>query len=1370
MESKAIIDLQTGISRITEACRKENQSFFFYYGAGVSSPTVPLAEKTCEHCLTFRDKGEREYENRLDDHYTEILKNSFDITDDFNTFIKSQTDALPSESSQLLARLLVGRMPAKLAMTGNFDTGVEQAVRNMGENIRVWQSCPEEEGLPGDISLVYLQGSREEYSLEGLRSQHPVTGADENTDDERETFLRDQLSQRGCLVLGFSGREDNVFMRALSLALKQDSLGGDIFWFLYREEEFHALPKWLREHPQVVFVGKDGNPRDLFPFPMESDSRVLQVPIGDFLPLADNRNLPAAQVLKELVRALSVPLPDLLSNPMLFLQTMQNRFLADYGMNDSSLIKGKVDGYSLQTKKSLPLDAVREKLLAYQYQQAAESLLAMDPKAMKDQLDDYLQLVLQTIKGFGTQKVASDLLQKAIVFVDKAKKGKMLTHKTALRTRLGLILEARGDSQGAQAQYQVVLDLLKSVKPGDQVLDGYYDLSMLHYSLCHMKAKRPEEALAGLKDGFRKKENQGWERLCKAYYLADAGQYKVAHGLLRSEILDVPSEYLSLLCLYSEGEFEGLAGHIRDLLHSLQQGAKTMHKKAVLYYLLADLESRDENGYQLKSWNKLINRYKGAFDEDVRRIRAKSMLRKAKALRETGGYVEAIKVYDQLETDYLKDWDSEMVLLRLRAVLEKATVKSELGWTEDARTDLESLIADYGSLSSSRARELVVQGKYALAALSMTADDGEKASELFRDIADNYDCEESAIIRTYMATALLELAKMYRRQNDYKPSLEYIDRLIGDFSSYTDNSVERILSLAYLFSSETYLENRHLQEATERSRLGITRLKDNQDSFIRKKLGTLYLVLISSLEYTLHYKAGVQAATELLELAGDNPDLNQASSKALAKRADLYHCMGQHEEALKDYDRYVVRYGNEAAKEMKEDLLQVFYKRGRIQRQLGQNVNAQHSLDQVVLSARELEDPTFDELLARSYLDKAHMHLQDEQYEQQIVVLNEMEGFFQHRTGDKAVIYLMQALYERAKNYVYRQQHAEALGDLRRVRTLSPDNESAWEVFGRAAKMETTVLRKMGEDTKICGLAEVSRLRLKDSLAEETRKNLMAIMRESQEAWVRLGNHEKVVEGARSIVELFDAETSLDYRKNLVRTRLERMEAAFRLRDRKQVEVDFDILRNEINPDSDILLKELLARATLLYADMMLETGEQKPAIDQYLRMQQIFGSSKGSLVDEYRSKAIFKLGKAYTGIGSRKRAMKAFQELADTFRNRKEEATLINVYKGLLELAALLAEKRFGLWGSRNAKKAHKIYNEMLERTIPVDGEEGEKLLAKAMHGKSKLWLQQKKNKDAEQLVHTLIKTFEDSEEPYIRSLVEKAQEDLDELKRKEK
>jgi tetratricopeptide (TPR) repeat protein len=476
--------------------------------------------------------------------------------------------------------------------------------------------------------------------------------------------------------------------------------------------------------------------------------------------------------------------------------------------------------------------------------------------------------------------------------------------------------------------------------------------------------------------------------------------------------------------------------------------------------------------------------------------------------------------------------------------------------------------------------------------------------------------------------------------------------------------------------------------------------------------------------------------------------------------------MGQHEEALKDYDRYVVRYGNEAAKEMKEDLLQVFYKRGMIQRQLGQNVNAQRSLDQVVLFARELEEPAYDELLAKSYLDKAHMHLEDEQYEQQIVVLDEMENFFQHRTGEKTDIYLMQALYERAKNYVYRQQFVEALEDLRRVRSFSLDNELAWEVFGRTAKMETTVLRKMGEDTKICGLGEVSRLRLKDSLAEETRKNLMAILRESQEAWVRLGNHEKIVEGAKNIVELFDAETSLDYRKNLTRTRLERMEAAFRLRDRNQVEADFDILRKEIHPKSDILLKELLARATLLYADMMLETGEQKPAIDQYLQMQQIFGSSKGSLVDEYKAKAIFKLGKAYTGIGSRKRAMKAFQELADTFKNRKEEAILINVYKGLLELAALLAEKRFGLWGTRNAKKAHKIYDEMLELSIPVEGEEGDKLLAKAMHNKSKLLLQQKKNKDAEQLVHTLIKTFENSEEPYIRSLVEKAQEDLDVLK----
>lgn len=1366
MESRAIIDLQTGIALIADAVRDKGRSFFFYYGAGVSSPSIPSAEKTCENCLAFRDNSRRDYENRLDDHYTEILRESFGKQEEFQTYIHAQTKAKASEATQIMARILLARMPVRLAVTGNYDTTLEQAIRNMGEELSVWHEYPKAEPLPNEISLVYLQGSGREYGLQGLKSRLANSSLEQKS-DEKEEFLRTQMTEKGCLVLGFSGREDNSFMRALAQSLKDHEQGTEIYWFLHHEDDYYALPEWLKQTPRVVFIGQKNGKKKIFSFSHETTSRVLQIPCGEFLPLIESPKLTAVQVLKELVRIFSVPLPNLIGNPMQFLINKQKRFFVEYGLNDALLIQEKLDGYTLQAKKKNPIDVVREKLLSYQYEQAAEALLAFDPKFIKEQLDSYLQMVLQTVQGLGTTKTASALLQKAIALTDKIKKGEMLGYKAALHTCLGLTLEHQEDEQGAVRQFQEVLALLKNVKAGDKELDDYHDLSLLHLSLCHMKAGRSPEAIATMNTAFRGQDKVGQERLCKAYFLADAGDYKVAHGMLRSEHLDARSEYLDLLCLYSEGEWNGLSERIVDLLKALPQGAKTMHQKAVLFYLLADLESKEENAYPLKAWNKLINRYEKAFDANVRRIRAQALLRKAQVLRGNGGYVEAIKIYDLLDANYHEDWDEEMVLLCAQGALAKAMVKSELGWNEEAMSDYQTFIGDYEGFDSTRARELLVQGKYSLAALAMSLEETEKGTALFENISSMYDSEESVTIRTFMATALLELAKTFRRRKEYKSSLECIDRMLENFAIYKDNGVERILSLGYLFAGETYLENHGFQETADYARRGINRLNKNKDSFIRDKIGMLYLALITALENTKQHKEGVDEASELLDFASDDEELSWVSAKALAKRGDFYQDLGQSEEALRDYDRYVVRYGNEATKETSGDLLEVFYKRGRIQRQLGQNINAQRSLDQVVLYARELEETTYDELLAKSYLDKAYMHLQDEQYDQQMVVLTEMEEFFQKRPGENTVIYRMQALYERAKSLFYRHKHNEALIDLRQVRTLSPENEIAWEVFSRAAKMESTVLRKMEEDQKLCGLSEVARLKLKNAISGETRKNLMAILRESQEAYVRQGNNEKVVMGAQNIIELFDQEKAMDQRKNLARTRLERMEASFILRDRKQVEADFLVLKKEIGPESDILLKEMLARATLIYADMMLETGEQKPAIDQYMQMQEIFGTSKGSLIDEYRSQALYKLGKAFSGIGSRKRAMKSYQELVDTYENRKDEGTLIHVYKGLLELAVLFSEKRFGFFGMRNAKKAYRIYDKIIDRTIPVSGEEGDKLVAKAMQGKAKLCIQTKKNKEAIRLVKLLIKSFETSEEPYIRSLVEKAQEDLKELGR---
>ena len=60
--------------------------------------------------------------------------------------------------------------------------------------------------------------------------------------------------------------------------------------------------------------------------------------------------------------------------------------------------------------------------------------------------------------------------------------------------------------------------------------------------------------------------------------------------------------------------------------------------------------------------------------------------------------------------------------------------------------------------------------------------------------------------------------------------------------------------------------------------------------------------------------------------------------------------------------------------------------------------------------------------------------------------------------------------------------------------------------------------------------------------------------------------------------------------------------------------------------------------------------------------------------------------------------------------------------------------------------------------------GVEGKKLSARAMYAEARLLLKLKRNKEAQEVMLLLIRTFEDTEEPYVRSLVEKALEDLNE------
>lgn len=417
---KNIISLDTAVSEIKQACEKPadggngRSPFFFFVGAGISYPSIPLASTVQRECEEkARSLGRLDKPSTADhvETYSHWFRSAFPHRILRQQYLRDlMKDAPITHANLRLADLLSQGTISNIVVTPNFDDLLSRSLTLFGKQYVICDDPRTVERIDpekSDIQLVHVHGSYWFYDCrntnEEIRDRAlPLA----ETTLTMAALLDKILTYRAPIVIGYSGWESDVFMTALKRRLLTP-LPFNLYWFCYRRDQIDDLPDFLKYHPDVYFivpptkVGDDASTEDT------SDKDVVKSSSDD---TRSEPTLSAVMVLDALIRQIGVQTPDLTKNPLLFFADQLRRDLppenAEEGRDVYSFrsVIERVERAKLREEQEAKtvkenetqLESVREALRRAQYDEAydfARQINIKDTTFKEDQLRELMNLM-----------------------------------------------------------------------------------------------------------------------------------------------------------------------------------------------------------------------------------------------------------------------------------------------------------------------------------------------------------------------------------------------------------------------------------------------------------------------------------------------------------------------------------------------------------------------------------------------------------------------------------------------------------------------------------------------------------------------------------------------------------------------------------------------------------------------------------------------------------------------------------------------------------------------------------------------------------------------------------------------------------------
>ena len=243
--------------------------YFFIVGAGLSYPSVPLADDMIQEWrASWLDRSsipddEPASDSKTMDRYEYWFQKVYLSRKPRQLYLRSKIKgkAIPSASFRLASILADSRI-SRLVVTTNFDLFLSRALGLLEQDPLVYDSADttrERFALQtNDLQILHVHGTYQYYDCANLRG--------EIRDKVHQTVevVDDVLRYLTPIVIGYSGWETDVIMTSLRRRLyadwrapnpqQQRSLPYNVHWFCFRESTLETLPGWLKEHENVCLV------------------------------------------------------------------------------------------------------------------------------------------------------------------------------------------------------------------------------------------------------------------------------------------------------------------------------------------------------------------------------------------------------------------------------------------------------------------------------------------------------------------------------------------------------------------------------------------------------------------------------------------------------------------------------------------------------------------------------------------------------------------------------------------------------------------------------------------------------------------------------------------------------------------------------------------------------------------------------------------------------------------------------------------------------------------------------------------------------------------------------------------------------------
>jgi tetratricopeptide (TPR) repeat protein len=489
------IGLGDAVKEIAGACRDaEHRNFVLVVGAGISQPPVPLSSEITGFCKEQVLKADPATPDSTDKtamgQYSYWFQKAFPQPYQQQQYLESLIKNKPlSLASLRLAHILMSGKVANVVVTPNFDDFVARALRLFGEpDFRLCDhprmvDCIDLEAKT--IQIVHVHGAYQFYDMANLGGEIERRA---EISEETTLTISDPVGRifenRSPLIIGYSGWQGDVIMTALKRRLQDRRLACNSYFFCYHRSAIDGLPSWLTSHQDVRFVAPAETasrlPTDTqmpailaatgggsYPEQLMSYSASLRPSAGDTEP-----TLRAEEVLDELIRALSLEVPDLFKDPLDLLE--QQILVAHLPGNESDLYgfgsvlrdiksarvclasqKAQEEAFDRQ------LESVRDAIRRSQYNQAISAASIIDLLHLSAEKKKELFLALRLVTAAAERKEdtisAVEIMERIYDSLGAPHRDKLAPNLAEALVSKGIALSGLERAQDEVAAYDEVL-------------------------------------------------------------------------------------------------------------------------------------------------------------------------------------------------------------------------------------------------------------------------------------------------------------------------------------------------------------------------------------------------------------------------------------------------------------------------------------------------------------------------------------------------------------------------------------------------------------------------------------------------------------------------------------------------------------------------------------------------------------------------------------------------------------------------------------------------------------------------------------------------------------------------------------------------